>query len=491
MIVRTIAVVLGAMTWLAGCSEPKAPPVVVPPPPPVEVDAGPPPVVDAGVVDPRPDNVLKLPETEALNEDPRIEDQLARLLLRDPNFAEKRLAAEPTPNSWQVALMANFATRRGARELVPPKENPLPSIEIDGGVTQPGPAWVSVTDLALKSLPKKGQKPTVLLSLPIATAVTVDAVDGGVAFISAQVATAVDFDDHSPVPTHVEATTVQGQVPASALVPTVLTAEQLQDQARAQPKTELGQDRALALWHRAYGIDHSDTSREGWLRTAMAAKRSWWTVSAAVAPTFGPASNLAVAWACRGDPVKAKWVRWPVGKTAPADVCVTQVSEQPSCEEDPPKVAKRLDDDAQARKDSGLTPSPVLSFTVDARTVHHVFLSASKLELQDACGDFPQLKVESWGANLRRLTLPLGTSSVKVRVPAPGYHGYEYSIITAASELKAAAWLRSRSHIRWTMGHGGELEPSLSTGDNGFRLEPDVQAESYAISPVRPCHCDD
>ncbi len=489
---RTIAVVLGAMTWLMGCSEPKAPPVVVPPVPSVvEVDAGPPPVVDAGVVDPRPDNVLKLPDTEALNEDPRDEGQLAMLLLRDPNFAEKRLAAEATPNSWQVALMANFATRRGARELVPPKENPLPSIELDGGVTQPGPAWVSVTDLALKSVPKKGQKSTVLLTLPIATPVTVDAVDGGVAFISAQVATSVDFDGQSPVPTHVEATTVQGQVPATALVPTELTAEHLQEQARAQPKTELGQDRALALWHRAFAIDHSDTSREGWLRTAMAAKRSWWTVAAATAQTFGPASNLAVAWACRGDPVKAKWVRWPLSTSAPADLCVTQVSEQTSCEEDPPKVARRLDDDAKARKDSGLTPSPVLGFTVDARTVRHVFLSASKLELQDACGDFPQIKVEGWGATLRRLTLPLGTSNLRVRVPAPGYHGYEYSIITAASELKAAAWLRSRSHIRWTVGRNGELEPSLSTGDNGFRLEPDVQAVSWATSPVRPCHCDD
>jgi hypothetical protein len=478
------------MTCLVGCSEPKAPPVVAPPPAPVEVDAGPPPKPDP-TIDLRPDNVLKLPETEALNEDPRDEEQLTALLLRDPNFAEKRLAAEATPNSWQVALMANFATRRGAHELVPPKENPLPSIEIDGGVTEPGPAWVSVVDLALKSVPKKGQKPQVLLTLPLATPVTVDAVDGGVAFVSAQVATSLDFDDHSPIPTHVEATTVSGQVPASALVATALTAETLHEQARAQPKTELGIDRALALWHRAFSIDHSETSREGWLRTAMAAKRSWWTVSAAMAHTFGPASNLEVAWACRGDPVKAKWVRWPVGKTGPADLCVTHVSEQQSCEEDQPRTRKRLDDDAAARKDSGLTPSPMLTFTVDARTVHHVFLAASKLEMQDACGDFPQLKVESWGATLRRLALPLGTSSLRVRLPAPGYHGYEYSVVTAASELKAAAWLRSRSHIRWTMGHNGELEPSLSTGDNGFRLEPDVVAESYAISPVRPCSCDD
>jgi hypothetical protein len=78
---------------------------------------------------------------------------------------------------------------------------------------------------------------------------------------------------------------------------------------------------------------------------------------------------------------------------------------------------------------------------------------------------------------------------VTVLVPVERAVGVEYSVVSAASEAKAVAWLRSRSHVRWTMGRRGELEVSLQTADHGFRLESDVSAVSWAEAPARSCSC--
>lgn len=473
----------------AGCSERAAPPVVAPvvkPVPVAEIDAG----VDAGSAEPEPDNILQLPDTATLNEDPNRPAELIRLMLRDPELTERRLAALDTPSQWQVALLANFALRRGERSLPVPREGDLPPITLDGGTLEAGKkAWVSVPLADLKPAGAAKKKPT-LATLPIGTQVEIDALDGGVAFVAVPLATSVEFSENDEVPTHIDATVVKGQLDLAALSSTPVQADALIAEAQAQPTTDVGLDRAVALWYRALLIDHSERTREGLLTAAWNAHRPSWAVTAALDRTFAPARNLSLTWGCRGEASRAKLTRWPLNKKSPADVCVTGISEQLACETDSPALKRQLDTAKADLDASGLVRKPTLNFTVDARIARRLFVANSRLEVIDNCADFREVKVEGWGAAFRVLRLPLGIASAQVRVAVPSYHGVEYAVVSGASEAKIAAWLRSRGRNRWTFGRNGELNPSLQNGDSGFKLEGDVSAVTFATAPLRGCDCE-
>jgi hypothetical protein len=471
-----------------GCSE-------RPPPPPVAPAAVP---VDAGLAEldagPPPDevrNVLQLPDTGTVEEDPNRPLELQHLLLRDPELAERRLAQLETPSQWQVALLANFALRRGDHSLAPPREGDLPRVTFeDAGVTAPGRAWVAAPLLELRSpgVPRK-KKPALLASLPIGTEVQVDGVDGGLASVSVSLATSVEFGETGEGPTHLESTVLQGQLELASLSATRLDAPLLIARARAQPDTDAGHELAVALWYRALLLRHDEAAREGLLKAAWSAHRPSWAITAVLDRSFAAARALSLTWGCRGQAAHPPVLRWPMPKKTPAEVCVTGVSEQQACENDPPRVKARLESAKLELEASGLQRKPSLAFTVDARLPRDAFLAEARLEQVDPCADFQELKLEGWGASYRLLHLPLGTAATRVYVAAPTYHGVEYAVISAAGQAKVAAWLRSRSHVRWTLGRNGELEVSLQNGDTGFRLEPDVSAVTWASAPLRSCDC--
>jgi hypothetical protein len=450
-------------------------------------------VVDAGAgAEPARDNILQLPDTATLTEDPNRPAELIGLLLRDPERAERRLAALEQPSQWQVALLANFALRRGERGLPAPREGDLPAITLDpGALAAEQPAWVSVPMAELKavSLGKKKQKLATLASLPLGTPVQVTAIDHGLAWVSVALASAVEFSATDDAPTHVETTLVTGQLDASALAATPVRSDTLIAQATSQPSTDEGADRAVALWYRALLIERSARTREGLLTAAWAAHRASWVVTAALERTYAPARGLGLTWGCRGDLSRAKPARWPLTKKSPADACVSGVSEQLPCDNDPPGLKRQLEAAKTDLEASGLVRHPTLTFTVDARGARRLFIASSKLDAVDACAEFRELSVEGWGAAFRVLRLPLGTASMAVRVEVNGYHGFEYAVVSGASELKIAAWMRSRSHNRWTLGRNGALNPSLQNGDSGFKLEGDVSAATFATPPLRDCSC--
>lgn len=500
MLVRMwrLAAALLAVAALAACDERPRPPTVVPKPPP------PPPPVDAGAPEPEaarpepkpPQNVQDFPEHPPAEDAVEGED-LVRLLLDDALRAERSLEALPTPDGWQVALMAQLGLRRGQAKEDALPERALPALAPDAGTAVAGQsAWVASALLPLKALPapkKKKAKPAVLMQLPINTEVRVDDVDGGIAQVTVEVAQEVDYGEADAKPTRVVTKPVQGVVDAAWLVPAPIDAAALVREARAQPDTEAGHDAAVVLWHRALMLERSEAAREGLLRAAWTARRASWVATAALARNFAPARNATLAWTCRGELPQAKWLsvakRPP--KALPDDVCLVGVDTRTPCDFEPATRRKAMAAQAAWREPLGLEAHPVLKLVVDARQPRAILLAGSKLEFHDSCAEFEEVDLASYAATLRRLTLPLGTKDTVVRVPVPEYHGIEYAVLSAPSETRAVEWMRSRARYRWTVGARGELQVSLQPQDVQFALQPDATAATVATAPQKRCSCDD
>jgi len=492
---RPLVALCLALAALSACEERPPPPVVAPkppapPPPPVDADteAPPPPLDDA------PGNVLQLPEHVAA-EEATEGDGLIALMLDDPARAERALHRLPTPDGWQVALMANFTLKRGERAPEAPKESQLPALAPDAGVPAAGAdAWVAAPTLPLEGpAAKKGRRPTTLLQLPINTRVTVDAVDGARATVTVEVASEVEYGETGSAPTRVVAKPVQGTVDAAWLARAPVTAEALVRDARAQPDTPEGRDAAVVLWHRALLVARSELAREGLLRAAWQARRPSWVVAAALTRNFAPARSAAIAFGCRGDVARAKWLpeKDTPPKKVPDDVCLTDVDARPACDFESKKRKASLEKRAAWRQALGVTERPLLRLVVDAREPRAVLLAGSHLAFHDSCAEFEEVDLESHAASLRRLVLPLGTKDTVLRVPVPQYHGWEYAVLSAPSETRAGEWMRSRSRYRWTIGRRGELQVSLQPQDQSFELEPDASGVTVATPPARHCECND
>lgn len=490
-----LSVALLAVAALAACDERPPPPVVAPKPPP------PPPVEDAGPPEPEPPPEPAPPQTvqdfpQHVGADDAVEGEgLIRLLLDDAARAERTLEALPTPDGWQVALMAQLGLRRGQAVADALPERALPQLAPDGGMPEAGSsAWVASALLSLRAAPAKGKKkPAVLLELPIDTEVHVDSVDGGVAQVTVEVAQDVDYGETDARPTHVVTKPVQGLVDAQWLQPAPVDAVALIREARAQPDTDDGHDAAVVLWHRALMLERSEAAREGLLRAAWTARRAAWVATAALARNFAPARKATLAWTCRGEPSKAKWLA--VGKkppkTLPGDVCLVGVDTRTPCDFEPAARRKALAAQAAWREPLGLEAHPLLELHVDARQPRAILLAGSKLAFHDSCAEFEEVDLASYAATLRRLVLPLGTKDTVVRVPVPQYHGIEYAVLSAPSETRAVEWMRSRARYRWTIGGRGELQVSLQPQDVEFSIEPDATAATVAIAPQKHCDCAD
>jgi hypothetical protein len=414
---------------------------------------------------------------------------LIALLLDDPARAEAVLLRLDAPDAWQVALLAQLAVKRGGANTDVMPEEALPEVRPDGGTPTPGlRAYVAAPGLLLR--PLRGKQSAAELLLPFNTPVTVEAVKGAVATVTVKVAREVDFGPEGDEPTHVVAAPVKGTVDAAWLTTEPHSAEALVREARAQPDTEEGRAKAVVLWHRALLLERSEAAREGLLRAAWAARRPSWVITAALTRNFAPASTARLAWGCRGDVAAAKWVA--PGRRAPkGPVCAVEVDARESCPFESSAVKQRRKDDAAWRAQAGLVERPLLRLTVDARTPTALLLAASRLSWHDSCADFEELDLESHLASLRRLKLPLGEKTTVVRVPVPAYHGVEYALVSAASERRAAAWLRNRARYRWTMGAGGQLQISLQLDDHDYRNSSDATAVTVAAPPQKRCDCDD
>jgi hypothetical protein len=476
-----------------GCEESAPPPPVEPPPP--TKPAPPPPPVAAPVPDAGPAKVAVQTDpldgevTQGIPDDPPFSTEdtrdpaLQHMLLRDPDRAIRALEQAPTPSAFQVSVLAALALRR--RIEGPPlqvKESPLPAVPASGTLaTAPGPAFVGVQQLELRSAPGKGK---VLAALPTGARVTIDKVQGANAAVSVELATRVDFGAEGREPTRVVTKKVTGFAPLDALVTEKPDASLLAAEADSQPNTDAGHDVALVLWHRIFLMHPSESVRARVLAAAWDARRPSWVASAALEPVWVAPKSLRVAWACRGDLAKAKWV--PVTAKPPADFCFAGVDVRVPCAGDaPPAVNKRREalEALQLRE-----PSPVLEVVVDASRARRLWAVSLPIKPVNECeADVEEHKVDVFGALVRRLELPLGTPSMVVSLPVSGWHGVEHTVVGAQSEAKARDWLRSRSGSRWTYDAKGEPAPSLGVGDVGFRLERDVASLSSGRLPQMNC----
>lgn len=476
-----------------GCEESAPPPPPEPPPPPKTAPPPPPPVAaapDAGPAkvavqtDPLDGQVTQgLPDDPAFNAEDTRDQSLQRMLLRDPDRAIRVLEQSPTPSAFQVSVLAALALRR--RIEGPPlqvKESPLPIVPASGPLaTGPGPAFVGVQQLELRSAPGKGK---VLAALPTGAPVTIDKVQGANAAVSAELATRADFGPEGAEPTKVVTKKLTGFAPLDALVTEKPDASQMAAQAASQPNTDEGHDVALVLWHRIFLMFPAESVRAQVLSAAWDARRPSWVASAALEPVWVAPKSLRAAWACRGDLTKAKWV--PITPKPPPDFCFSGVDVRTPCVGDaPPAVNKRREalEALQLRE-----PSPVLEVVVDASRARRLWAVSLPIKPVNECeADVEEHKVDVFGALVRRLQLPLGTTSMVVSFPVSGWHGVEHTVIGAQSETKARDWLRSRAGSRWTYDAKGEPAPSLGVGDVGFRLERDVASLSYGRLPQMNC----
>lgn len=472
------------LAW--GCEE-KAPPPVEPPP---RVEA-PPPAPDAGVAQPAAvqtdplDGAVSqgLPDDRPFNADDTRDLALQRMLLRDPDRTIRVLEQSPTPSAFQVAVLAALAVRR--RIEGPPlqvKESSLPEVPASGTLaTGPGPAFVGVQQLEVRSAAGKGK---VVAVLPTGAALTIDRVEGASARVSVQLATRADFGPEGAAPTKVVTKTVTGFAPLDGLVLEKPDTAQLAAQAASQPNTDAGHDVALVLWHRIFLMEPSESVRAQVLAAAWDARRPSWVASAALEPVWVAPKSLRVAWACRGDLSKAKWV--PVSAKPPADFCFAGVDVRTPCSgEAPTAVTKRRETlEALQLRD----PSPVLEVVVDASRARRLWAVSLPIKPVNECeADVDEHKLDVFGALVRRVQLPLGTSSLVVSLPVSGWHGMDHAVVGAQSEVKARDWVRSRSLSRWTWDAKGESAPSLGVGDVGFRLERDVASLSSGRLPQMNC----
>lgn len=457
------------------------------------VDAGVAVVFDAGPAAREPDNVLALPDDPVGPEDITDEKRLRALLLRDPRQAERQLVALAAPNQWQVALLAQLALRRGQRAPGALSEDSLAALPQPPIVTGAGRAWVSVSEAVLWGPAGKRSRNRQAL-LPLGTPVEVLALDGGTATVAVELATTAEYGAASEVepglpnepPVRVETTRLEGSVELRQLGAEAPDANAV----IALAEREADDERATGLWLRALQLEPSEHARRGLLDVAWRARRPALVATAALVHATAPVRSLALAWGCTGEPAGAQWERWPLRRKPKGAVCVTGIDARTSCPHDSERRRTAVAEATAEREALGLPERPLLRVVVDGRTARRILLTSASLEAVDPCADFEEVKVAGWGANIRRLAVPLGAQRLTLLVPVPTAVGVEHAVIAAPSEAKAAAWLRSRSHLRWTVGRGGELQPSLRTGDPGFRLEPDVTAATWAEPPARSCECD-
>lgn len=448
---------------------------------------------DAGASAREPDNVLALPDDPMGPEDITDEQRLRALLLRDPRQAERHLVALTTPDQWQVALLAQLALRRGQRAPGALSEDSRIALPPPPIVTGAGRAWVWVSEAVLwGAAGKRSRSPQAVL--PLGTPVEVLALDGGTATVAVELATTAEYGAVSEVepglpnepPVRVETTRLEGSVELRQLGAEAPDANAVIDLA----EREADDERAAGLWLRAFQLEPSEHARRGLLEVAWRARRPALVATAALMHATAPARSLTLAWGCTGEPAGAQWERWPLRRNPKGTVCVTGVDARTSCPHDSEGRRNGVADATAAREALGLTERPLLRLVVDGRTARRILLTSARLEAVDPCADFEEVKVAGWGASIRRLAVPLGAQRLTLLVPVQTAVGVEHAVIAAPSEAKAAAWLRSRSHLRWTIGRAGELEPSLRTGDPGFRLEPDVIAATWAEPPARSCECE-
>jgi hypothetical protein len=480
---------LVVVSSLVGCPAPPPPP---PPTPvavtPVAAKPVPPSVVDAGATVALPPDVLDGTTTEGVPDDPQLSNEdlrdaaLQKLLLRDPDRVIRVLEQAPAPSAFQVAVLAALAIRR--RVEGPPlqvNESPLPTVPASGPPLKgPGPGFVGVQELVLLSAPGKGK---VVASIPAGTQVVVDKVTGANASVSAELATLAVFGAEGGVPKQVVTKTVKGFAPLDALVGARPDASTLAAEATTQPDTDVGHDISVVLWHRAFLLSPTETARAQLLAAAWKARRPSWVAAAALEPVWVAPRSLRVAWSCKGDLAKAKWVS--LSAKPPADVCFTGVDVRQPCTGDVPVgLTKRR---ALLATLGQTTPSPVMETVVDASRARRLWMVSLPIRSTSECEEVEEHKIDVFGAAVRRLQLPLGTSSMVVTVPVSGWNGVEHSVIGAQSEAKARDWLRSRMASKWTYDARGEPAPSLGVGDTAFRMERDVATASVGRLPEMNC----
>lgn len=475
--------VLLGVSWCWACNEapkPPPPPRVAPAPKPKPLPPVLPPAPDP--LDEAPESIAAFPD-EPDERDVSTDGRLLELLLADPDAAEAALAHLATPDAWRVSLSAQFALAHGAKSRALEEEPALPLATLDGGAVVVGaPAWV-MDDVPLVG---PGKKPKTLQRLPINTEVQVLAVEGERARVSVGVAQVAVWGPSGLEP--VQRTTKQlgGTVPLGVLAPRALEVDALIQRAMEQKED------AVALWQRAWRVERSARTREGLLRAGWAAQRASTVVSAALSRDFAAVRELSFAWTCTGEaPPTKKWldVSKARPKSVPTGVCLEGVDARVQCERHGEEAMR----DAKARaawlEKQQLTAHPWVRFIVDARERRQVFLVATPLELVDTCDDFEQVTFEAGSGLVRRLVLPLGAKDLEVWVPVTRAQGVEYAVPSARAEGQAVRWLRARGKYKWTVGTGGELQPSLSTDATTFAVPADVSASTIALPPQRVCEC--
>ena len=469
---------------LSSCTE--APPVVVAATAPVVTPK--PAEVVVELPAPAPDLIAGFPDERPLPSDVDTNERLLQLMMTDPARAEAALQLQSSPEPWQTSVIAQFATRRGEKSFELEPEPPLPVDEPDAGLSgTPGPAWVR-EDAALLLSP--GGKKTVL---PLNTLVEVKAFTGEWAEVSVAFAQVAIYAETEREPLRVVSSPVTGRVRLSQLAAAPLKPESLMLQAMQQPASLAGKLKAVGSWQQAWRIERSERTRRGLLRAAWAVQRASAMVQAALAKNLAPVSGLRFAWACTtDDPPSASWLDLTKArpKSLAKSVCVSGLDARARCETDSPAELKRAAATRTWLERVELAPRPWLRFTVDARDPREVFLVTTPLAVADACHEFEELTVEANSGQVHRLALPLGSQRLVVWVPVPLHAGVEYSVISAASESQAVSWLRSREKYRWTLGAGGELQPSLALNASEFSIPAGVVAETFALAPERDCSCE-
>lgn len=431
------------------------------------------------------------PEAGPPSDDVTTAAALTRVLLADPQHAERLLARLATPDAWQVAVLAQFALARGDRGFGRERTEPLPEVPVPGaGEAGPGPAFVADDEVTLRG---PGKQAPALATLAFGTPVELLAVDdaAGTATVRVSLATRAVYGATGAAPVSVETKPVEGAVPRDGLTATAPKLEALVAAARAEANDDAGRQRAVVLWRRALRLSHGELAREGLLRAAVAARRAPEVVEAALVQNLAPARGFAVAPGCRGDAAKAAWLAAAkLPRQLPDDACFTGLDLREACEDDGAKLTAAAASRAAWRSAQGVDGPAQARLVVDARRPRLVFLAGVPLEPLDACADFEELRPAAWEGTVRRLELPLGTKDLEVRVPLPKREAVEYAVVSAATEGKALRWLKSRGRFKWTIGPGGQLRVSLSAGDLGFELERDVAAVTWALPPPRACQCD-
>ncbi|MFO0598206.1 MAG: hypothetical protein U0228_23080 [Myxococcaceae bacterium] len=490
------------LALLVGCESPPPPPP--PPPPAPPKDAGPPPAPEPEPEpepqDDEPDTVEEFPEAPEV---PTLttDEELMTLLLIDPRVAEERLANSDKPDAFRVALLSEFARARGdANEPVAEALIPLAATADAGVPTGAGPAWAADDGVVLK------KAAATVARLPLDTPVQVLSVKGPLAEIELNVASVAVYDENGSAPRAVESQLLRGQVKLSDLRSSPMDRDGLLARARAASTTAEAAGatdeqklQAVALWQRvlrAVPMDSDDgavmqagRAREGLLHAAFTARRASSAVAAALSRELVSGKSVSAYWACEGTP-PPKSVLTNLKKSFDAHQCMTWVDERKACTPADEKRLKALEQfKTLAKADLGTTGW--LRFKVDARRPRRLLLVSTPLVLADRCSDFEEVKLDTGAGRVRRLAVPLGTATLDVWVPIARTLGVDHSLITAASELNAVEWLRSRQRYRWTVGKNGDLQPSLGVDTLEFALRRDVEAITWAVPPDHSCGCEE